>query len=175
MRGQRAVLVLLICLGALPLQLSAYEYQGDSFMLSLSGYLQSGAMYAFDKDTPKEDPSSELALDFKADVESWSSFKLFLQAGDDGKVIDPGRGLLFNEFDKIYQDKNPYVDIDEAYVDLFSSYVDFRIGIQKFAWGRLDEINPTISIRKISPREEQTTRTRERSGSLPSSQIFILT
>jgi len=138
--------VLLIWLGALPLQLRAYEYQGESLMLSLSGYLESGAVYAIDKDTPEEDPSSELALDFKADWESWASFKLFLQAKDDGKVIDPGSGLLFNEFDKIYQDKNPYVDIDEAYVDFFTSYVDFRIGIQKFAWGRLDEINPTDNL-----------------------------
>ena len=115
-------------------------------MLSLSGYLESGAVYAFDNDTPDEDPSSELAIDLNADAGSWALFKMFLYARDDGKVIDPGGGLLFNEFDKIYQDKNPCVDIDEAYIDLFTEYVDFRIGIQKFAWGRLDEINPTDNL-----------------------------
>ena len=146
MQGQRIVWVLLLFFGVLPLQLRAYEYQGERLMFSLSGHLESGAAYAFDKDTPEEDPSSELALDCTADVDSWASFKLYVQAGDDGKVIDPGNGRLINEFDTIYQDKNPYVDIDEAYVDLFSRYVDFRIGIQKFAWGRLDEINPTDNL-----------------------------
>ena len=31
-------------------------------------------------------------------------------------------------------------------MDLYSSCVDLRIGIQKFAWGRLDEINPTDNL-----------------------------
>jgi hypothetical protein len=65
---------------------------------------------------------------------------------DNGTVIDPGNGLLFNEFNKIYQDKNPYVNVDEAYIDLYSSHADLRVGIQKFAWGRLDEINPTDNL-----------------------------
>jgi len=120
-----------ICL--CPLQAAAYEYEGENLTLTLSGYLESGARYACDNDTPDEDPSTELGIDLNADIGSKASFKLFFQVIDDGKVIDPGNGILFNEFNKIYQDKNPCVDIDEAYLDLFTDSMDFRIGIQKFA------------------------------------------
>ncbi|HOO91210.1 MAG TPA: hypothetical protein PLA74_10350 [Syntrophales bacterium] len=135
-----------LCIWLCPLPVAAYEYAGENLTLTLSGYLESGARYACDNDTPDEDPSTELGIDLNADFGSKASFKLFLQVIDDGKVIDPGNGLLFNEFNKIYQDKNPSVDIDEAYLDLFTDSMDFRIGIQKFAWGRLDEINPTDNL-----------------------------
>jgi hypothetical protein len=138
--------LLLLSWGFSPVQAGAYEYEGKSLMLSLSGFLESNGVYAIDKDSPDQDPTIELEIDCQADMGSWSAFKLILRGRDDGKVIDPGNGLLFNEFDKIYQDKNPYINIDEAYVDFFTSYVDFRVGIQKFAWGRLDEINPTDNL-----------------------------
>ncbi|HHO77083.1 MAG TPA: hypothetical protein ENN05_11755 [Deltaproteobacteria bacterium] len=133
-------------MGIYPLQAGAYEYEGETLMLSLGGYLQSGARYAFYSDTPDEYPSIELGIDLNADIGSKTSFKMFIQVQDDGKVIAPDNGLLFNEFNKIFQDKNPSIDIDEAYLDLFTENMDFRIGIQKFAWGRLDEINPTDNL-----------------------------
>lgn len=142
----RVFLALLICLWGLSFQADAYEYQGERMMISLGGYLESSAVYAFDRDTPDEDPSSELEIDLKADAGSRASFRLILKARDDGKVIGAENGQLFNEFDKVYQDRNPSVDLSEAYIDLFTDYVDFRIGIQKFAWGRLDEINPTDNL-----------------------------
>lgn len=126
--------------------LHAYEYDRESLDVSLSGYLQAGAVHALDSESPDEDPATELGLEFKADISSAAAVKIFLQAVNDGTIMSPENGLLFNEFNKVYQDKNPYVDIDEAYVDLYSSHADFRIGIQKFAWGRLDEINPTDNL-----------------------------
>ncbi len=139
--GPLVALCLLLCAPA-----HAWEYEGENLKASLSGYLQAGAVYALDDESPDEDPTTELGLDFRADVSTVSTLKIFLQAVDDGTVIDPGNGLLFNEFNKIYQDKNPYVDVDEAYIDLYSSHADLRVGIQKFAWGRLDEINPTDNL-----------------------------
>lgn len=121
----------------------AYEYSGGSASASLSGYLDSRAVYAFDRDTPKERPTTQLGLEFTSKVSTWSGAKILLRGVDDGTVKDPCNGRLFTEFDRIYQDKNPYVSPDEAYVDFYAGKVDFRLGIQKFAWGRLDEINPT--------------------------------
>ncbi len=118
-----------------------YE-EGDA-RVELSGYLEGRAIHAFDRESPEENPSTELGLELKAAAASWNTLKIFLQGVQDGKVMDPGNGRLFNEPDLVYQDKNPSVDIDEAYVDLYGGSVDVRMGIQKFAWGRLDEINPT--------------------------------
>lgn len=134
-------LCLLLCAPA-----HAFEYAGEKLNASLSGYLKAGAVYALDSESPDEDPFTELGLEFRADFSDVSAIRIFLQAVDNGTVIDPGNGLLFNEFNKIYQDKNPYVNVDEAYIDLYSSHADLRVGIQKFAWGRLDEINPTDNL-----------------------------
>ena len=149
MSRHAAQLLMLLAAAFIPaflFPLYAYEYDGENLDISLSGYLEAGAVYVLDDESPDEDPTTELGLELKADFSTVSTLKIFLQAVNDGTVIDPQNGLLFNEFDKVYQDKNPYVDIDEAYVDLYSSFVDLRIGIQKFAWGRLDEINPTDNL-----------------------------
>jgi hypothetical protein len=124
----------------------AYEYEDGSVKVSLSGYLDSRAVAPFSRDVPKEYPTTVLGLDCKTTIASWSAIKIFMQAIDNGTVIDPENGKLFNQFDKIYQDKNPCIDADEAYIDLFSEKADLRIGIQKFSWGRMDEVNPTDNI-----------------------------
>jgi len=130
----------------MPPALAAYQYDRQDSSISLYGYLQGEARYALDDDTPDEDPSQVLNLDLRANLGSWNSMMLVIKGIDDGKVIDPGSARLFNEFDRIYQDRNPSVDIDEAYIDLYTRYMDVRLGIQKFAWGRLDEINPTDNL-----------------------------
>lgn len=124
----------------------AYEYSGENVNASLSGYLDARAVYAFDRDTPEEDPTTQLGLEFTSKVSTWAGTKVLMRGVDDGTVIDPQNGRLFTEFDKIYQDKNPYVTFDEAFVDFYTGKVDLRLGIQKFAWGRLDEINPTDNL-----------------------------
>lgn len=124
----------------------AYEYEKGEVKVSLSGYLEARSIYPFDRDTPKEYPTTELGLEYKTSYSSWGAVKVFLQAVDDGTVLDPQNGEFFREFNKVYQDRNPYIDIDEAYVDFYSGDADLRIGIQKFAWGRLDEINPTDNL-----------------------------
>lgn len=130
-----AATVILLAWSTVPiLDAGAYQYEGDKGKLSLAGYLEGKAIYALDRDSPEENPSEELGLELKASTSTWLSSKLLVQAVDDGKVIDPGNGRLVNDFDHIYQDKNPYVNFDEAYVDFYTGKVDFRLGIQKFAW-----------------------------------------
>ncbi len=72
-----------------------FKYEGDNCKVSLTGYLEGKAIYAFDRDTPEENPSSELGLELKSSVFSWLSSKLYLQAVDDGKVIEPENNKLF--------------------------------------------------------------------------------
>jgi hypothetical protein len=128
------------------LNAAAFQYEGDKGKLIFSGYLEERGIYALDKDSPDEDPSTELGFELKGTSSSWFASKLYVKGVDDGKVINPQNGKLFNQFGLIYQDKNPYVDINEAYIDLYTGKLDFRLGIQKFAWGRLDEINPTDNL-----------------------------
>ncbi len=46
---------------------------------------------------------------------------------------------LFKNYDDVYQDNTPYLEFKELYVEHSFNNVDFRIGIQRFSWGRLDE------------------------------------
>lgn len=114
--------------------------------VSINGYLESNGIYALEDSSPDEDPSYMFELRLKSELGSWGMFTAIVQGIDDGKVIDADNGRLINEFDAIYQDKNPFLNIDEAYLDIYTDNADFRIGIQKFAWGRLDEINPTDNL-----------------------------
>ena len=82
----------------------------------------------------------------KANASSWLSAKLILKAVQDGKVKAPANDNFFNQFNLIYQNNNSYVDINEAFIDIYTGKVDFRLGIQKFAWGRLDELTPTDNL-----------------------------
>jgi hypothetical protein len=134
--------LLLSCLAAEAYQ---YEYQED-VKLSIGGYMQGKAIYVFDHDTPDEHPSGEIGLEMKANASSWLSAKLLLKAVQDGKVMDPDNKNAFNQFNLIYQNKNPFVDINEAFLDIYTGKIDFRLGIQKFAWGRLDELTPTDNL-----------------------------
>ena len=162
---------MLFWIGLTFLEAKAFQYEGDLGKLSLAGYLEGKAIYAFDRDTPRENPSEKLGVELKASSSSWLSSKIFLQAVDDGKVIDPDNKALFNQFDRIYQDKNPYVNVNEAYLDIYTGKVDFRLGVQKFAWGRLDEINPTDNLNTMDLTEGGINDEIERKIGVPSLKI----
>lgn len=49
----------------------------------------------------------------------------------------------YNKYLPIVYNKGMGFNLQEAYIDLYSTYVDFRLGQQTIAWGRADEINPT--------------------------------
>jgi hypothetical protein len=169
-----AATVILLAWSTVPiLDAGAYQYEGDKGKLSLAGYLEGKAIYALDRDSPEENPSEELGLELKASTSTWLSSKLLVQAVDDGKVIDPGNGRLVNDFGHIYQDKNPYVNFDEAYLDIYTGKVDFRLGIQKFAWGRLDEINPTDNLNTEDLTEGGTNDEIDRKIGVPSAKVNL--
>ena len=46
------------------------------------------------------------------------------------------------DFDDVLQDLSPSAQLEEAYFDIVLSSVDLRIGVQKFAWGKLDGMQP---------------------------------
>jgi len=126
---------------------AGYQYEGDvATKLSIGGYIEGKAIYAFDHNSPYENPSVEIGLDAKASVSSWLAARILLKAGQDGKVHPPASDNVFDQFTVIYQNNSSYIDFNEAYVDIYTGKVDFRLGIQKFAWGRLDEITPTDNL-----------------------------
>jgi hypothetical protein len=65
-----------------------------------------------------------------------------------GWPVDPQGFGRFNLRDT-FQDISPSIEIEETYVDVFLQNLDLRIGKQKFAWGRLDSLQP---VDVVNPR-----------------------
>ena len=70
-------------------------------------------------------------------------------------------------FDEVYPSKDRYVEIAEAYLSLNVSELDLRVGIQKFAWGTLDQFNPTDNLSPWDLRHPFTTDSLERKIGIP--------
>ncbi len=110
--------------------------------LSLSGRLDVRGVDALDRDSVKESPSTEGRIKLDATGEAWR-FHSWLEGGWDGSVKRPPRDSgLFKNYDRVYQSNSPYLEFKELYLTHSSGDLDVRAGIQRYAWGRLDEYPP---------------------------------
>jgi hypothetical protein len=107
--------------------------------MSISGRLKLYGVYALDADSIEEDPSATAKVQLDAQKCGWR-FHSWVEGGWDGTVRSPRRDhSILKSFDEVYQDNTPYVELKELFVERSLAGVDFRIGIQRFSWGRLDE------------------------------------
>lgn len=107
--------------------------------LSASGSLDLRGVWALESDSAKEDPGVEGRIKFDASGAKWR-FYSWLEGGWDGAVTRPSRNhSLFKNFDEVYQDNTPYLEFKECYLEYAARTFGVRAGIQRFAWGRLDE------------------------------------
>ncbi len=110
--------------------------------LSVSGRLDLRGVYALDGDSVKEDPSLTGRIKIDTPPDAWRLHS-WLEGGWDGSVKRPPRdNSLFKNFDQVYQSNTPYIEFKELYISHLSGDLDIRAGIQRFAWGRLDEYPP---------------------------------
>lgn len=111
--------------------------------MTLAGALATWDVFRLHEDTPSERPSG--FLDLRLDATKTDRWRVFtsLRAGFDGKIGNPRGGNPLLALDEVYQSKDVYLNLDEAYLDLYFESFEFRIGKQKISWGQLDDIQPT--------------------------------
>ncbi len=126
-------------------------------LLSFSGRLDLRGGLALDSDSVKDDPSFTGRLIIDTPPSRWS-FHSWLEGGWDGKVKHPVRDhALLKTWDGVYQSNTPWLEFKELYVAYSSPDFEVRAGVQRFAWGRLDEypindlLNPWDYSRFILP------------------------
>lgn len=108
----------------------------------LSGRLDFRGVEALDRDSVREDPSLTGRVKLDTAGPEWR-FHSWLEGGWDGSVKRPAQDRsLFKNFDEVYQSNTPYLEFKELYGTHSSGDLDLRAGIQRFAWGRLDEYPP---------------------------------
>jgi hypothetical protein len=110
--------------------------------LSVSGRLDLRGVYALDDDSVKENPSLIGRVKIDTLPSSWR-FHSWLEGGWDGTVRRPPRDhSVFKNYDNVYQSNSPYLEFKEIYIVHSSDDLELKAGIQRFAWGRLDEYPP---------------------------------
>jgi hypothetical protein len=125
-------LLLLMALGPAP------PLCGDEG-ISAAGRLQLTIPYAMDHDSTREEPTLSGRLMVDAEKEA-GRLHLWLEGGWDGTVRGSreDHGIL-KSLDEVYQDNTPYLEVKELYGERSLAAIDWRVGIQRFSWGRLDE------------------------------------
>lgn len=107
--------------------------------LSVSGKIDLRGVDALNSGTVKEEPGLTGRIKVDTPRSSWR-FHSWLEGGWDGTVKRPvSDEQLFKNYDEVYQSNTPYLEFKELYVARTFGDVDIRAGIQRFAWGRLDE------------------------------------
>ncbi|HWR72049.1 MAG TPA: hypothetical protein VN604_02660 [Nitrospirota bacterium] len=106
---------------------------------ALSGRVSVRGVEELRDDSVPEDPGFSGRIKLDASRSSWR-FHSWLEGGWDGAITRPSREhSLFKSFDRVYQDNTPYLEFKEIYLQYSGDILDLRAGIQRFAWGRLDE------------------------------------
>ena len=138
----RIIFAVLFVLLLLSMPVFCLDFQAGSIQNSIGGSLEGIAVAPLHNDSPREDPTAVFKVQTKSSFGDVSDLKINLRGEYDGTVLYPHDHKVFLDYTNIYQDRNLFLSADEAYLDLFTTKADFRLGIQKFAWGRLDELSP---------------------------------
>lgn len=145
----------------------ALEYERGFFAGSLNGSLEVRGVIPFNGETPREDPTALVSLEPRADFGEYVSFYGVFRGGYEGSQLSARNDGVLMRFDEVYPSKDRYVEIAEAYLSFYVSELDLRVGIQKLAWGTLDQFNPTDNLNPWDLRHPFTTDSLERKTGVP--------
>jgi hypothetical protein len=118
----------------------AVDVPGSGGRLQVGGYLDGLAVVATEE-SPEQRPQALLDLGIEGTAARWLRGRLELRSRVGGPFEGGHQGVfnLVHEF----QNYSPSLEVSEAYGDIHLNKADFRLGIQKIAWGKLDGIPPT--------------------------------
>lgn len=143
------------------------EFETGFLSGDLRGSIELKAPIRFEVSTPAEAPSTALSLKSDLKLGSRASFSGEIRGGYDGRAQSPSNQGLLLRWDEAYPSKDRYLEILEAYIDLYLPDLDLRAGIQKFAWGTLDQLNPTDNLSPMDLRSLFAAEDSERKLGVP--------
>jgi hypothetical protein len=134
---EKSLLGLSVLMAAAIILSPCFSYAEET--VSASGRLGLRGVQEIESDSVEEDPSIEGRLKISAGGPVFG-FHSWLEGGWDGSVKRPARdNSLFKSYDEVYQSNTPYLEFKELYASCSSRELELRAGIQRFAWGRIDE------------------------------------
>lgn len=126
--------MLLACVSAAPSARAAD-------VVSVSGWLD-GLAVVPTENSQEQRPQLMGMLRLDAAPRRWLHGRLELR-GRVGGPFEGGPGPGVWNFDQTFQNRSPSLEVNEGWVELRGAQAELRLGIQTFAWGKLDGIPPS--------------------------------
>ncbi len=153
--------------------LCALEVEKGSLVAGLNATFELSGVVPFDGESSSEEPSVFVLLKPHAGFGDHLSFYGEFKGGYEGSQLSPRNDGCLIRFDEVYPSKNRYLEISELYLSLYLSQLDLRVGIQKFAWGTLDQFNPTDNLNPWDLRHPFTTDPLKRKIGIPAVRALV--
>jgi hypothetical protein len=143
-RYARAVVAFTVAVasGVVPHEAGAFDLGQGSRALSVNGYVQGDGILRVDRDTPQQHVGGQLLLQLAASPHQRLHVFLETRSMIGGPILHRDGAGIVNLSDT-FQNDSPSLEFEEGYVDLELPGVGVRAGKQKFAWGKLDSVQPT--------------------------------
>ncbi len=139
--GSVRTVVFVICLLCTAREVWALRTLVGGRVLELTGHLQIRQVVRADQSTPSELNLQQLRLRVRYALSEAVTFESTLDTMQGGVATEANRAGFF-EFDDVFQSVSPSLEFEEAFLDVRLPNVDLRLGVQKFAWGKLDRFQP---------------------------------
>ena len=109
--------------------------------LSVTGWAMVRQGIRVDDSTPDDRTLEQLWLSGKFTPAPPVSLNLTVNAQNGGPTTERTKAGMYS-YRAVFQSVSPSVTFEEAFVDLGLDAWEVRVGIQKFAWGKLDRVQP---------------------------------
>ncbi len=109
--------------------------------LGVGGSVEGLGVIPVDRDTRRQRP--ELTLRLAGHAEPLRNLRLVISTtGLVGGTPEGADGAGVFDLERAIQNRSPSLEFEEAYGDWHRAALDVRVGKQKFAWGKLDVLQP---------------------------------
>jgi len=110
--------------------------------LELTGWAELREIIRADRSSPNELALEQLWLRGRYSLLEHVALEASLNTEHGGPATEQSKGGIYG-YRSVFQSVSPSVQFESAFADLTFASVDLRVGMQKFAWGKLDRIQPT--------------------------------
>lgn len=110
--------------------------------LDVSGWAELRQVLRVNHSTPRDLTLQQIWMDVRFAVAEDVTLQGSVSAQNGGPTTKSGSWGVYG-FETTFQSISPSLDLQELFVDFHGDDADLRVGLQKFAWGKLDRSQPT--------------------------------
>jgi hypothetical protein len=118
------------------------EFTVGGRTLELTGWGEVREIIRADHSSPNELALQQLWLRGRYSVSDHLALEASINTQHGGPATEQTKGGIYS-YRSVFQSVSPSVQFEGAFADFSFASLDLRVGMQKFAWGKLDRIQPT--------------------------------